>query len=326
MTHQRNTPEPDLTWTNFEGRHPGQPFLQEDPIYALSEEVVAAIMAEAPGFFTAEQVRFERDLARTTSHGFYLRRPIIGSDRVGFAAKDVRPYAAGWTPDTGALRLEEFITLANPQGESQQEDVLNWVRSVLTDQGTPTGTRELAQAIQDLLLGMRNSTDPKTYQTLREKQAQQRQALLQRRQEGYAGWLVLNKTYRDELEDLRRRCQRGMVEQGRFPCAGDYLFPPEPQVPARQSYGDRFQRFYQRWGLDRLLTADLGVAASGGHRPVPGFRIGRDSPDHRRGGALDPLAPPARGSDRFPGIARTVAGKVCAAAPGRLACACQGRA
>jgi hypothetical protein len=62
-------------WDQFSRRHPGSPFLEQDPLYALSEALISAIRHEIPRFFTDVEEQFERDLARTTSFGFFLRRP-----------------------------------------------------------------------------------------------------------------------------------------------------------------------------------------------------------------------------------------------------------
>lgn len=62
-------------WDRFSRRHPKCPFLEQDPLYALSELLIDAIRHEIPRFFTDVQERFERDLTRTASFGFFLRRP-----------------------------------------------------------------------------------------------------------------------------------------------------------------------------------------------------------------------------------------------------------
>ena len=63
-------------WDAFAQRHAGSPFLEHDPLYSLSEELIDSIVKFAPGFFTAEQVKFERDLVRTATFGFFLRAPL----------------------------------------------------------------------------------------------------------------------------------------------------------------------------------------------------------------------------------------------------------
>lgn len=63
-------------WDAFAHRHAGSPFLEHDPLYSLSEELIDSIVKFVPGFFTAAEVEFERDLARTASLGFFLRAPL----------------------------------------------------------------------------------------------------------------------------------------------------------------------------------------------------------------------------------------------------------
>jgi hypothetical protein len=42
----------------------------------LTEPLIGAIAKHIPGFFDRDAERFERDLARTASLGFFLRRPL----------------------------------------------------------------------------------------------------------------------------------------------------------------------------------------------------------------------------------------------------------
>jgi hypothetical protein len=58
-THQQCS---SSEWEQFAGRHAGNPFLEIDPLYALTEEIVQGITSGIPNFFTEEQLRFERDL------------------------------------------------------------------------------------------------------------------------------------------------------------------------------------------------------------------------------------------------------------------------
>src|SRR5262245_24431605 len=60
-------------WRAFSRRHRGNSFLEYESLYALSEPLIDAILAEVPGFF-AGQEEFERDLARTASFGFFHQR------------------------------------------------------------------------------------------------------------------------------------------------------------------------------------------------------------------------------------------------------------
>src|SRR5262245_4789617 len=80
----RRRPEQPLhpAWQAFLSRHQGHPFLTHDPLYALGENVLNALVEHWPCFLSPEQEDFERDLCRTTQHGCFLRRPIteLGSD------------------------------------------------------------------------------------------------------------------------------------------------------------------------------------------------------------------------------------------------------
>jgi hypothetical protein len=61
-------------WEAFARRHGDLPFLACETLYALSCPIIEAVQAELPGFFTAAQERFEKDLARTASFGFFRGR------------------------------------------------------------------------------------------------------------------------------------------------------------------------------------------------------------------------------------------------------------
>jgi hypothetical protein len=63
-------------WAEFSKRHRGNPFLNCDPLYALTEPLIKAIKIEVPAFFTRDQEGFEHDLARTASFGFFHRRAL----------------------------------------------------------------------------------------------------------------------------------------------------------------------------------------------------------------------------------------------------------
>ncbi len=72
-------------WDAFAARHFGMPSLALDPLYSLSEELINAILDTAPQFFTADQVAFERDLARTADIGFFLHSPLGSSHETATA-------------------------------------------------------------------------------------------------------------------------------------------------------------------------------------------------------------------------------------------------
>jgi hypothetical protein len=63
-------------WQAFARRHAGNPFLEQEALYALSPPLLEAIGELAPGFFTPEQELFERDLAATASFGFFHGRAL----------------------------------------------------------------------------------------------------------------------------------------------------------------------------------------------------------------------------------------------------------
>jgi hypothetical protein len=50
-------------WEKFAQRHSGNLSLELDPLYPLPEELIDAIIEEAPRFFTEKEQAFERELA-----------------------------------------------------------------------------------------------------------------------------------------------------------------------------------------------------------------------------------------------------------------------
>ena len=54
-------------WDAFAHRHAGSPFLEHDPLYALSEELIDSIIDLVPGFFTDAEVEFVPDRVQTQS-------------------------------------------------------------------------------------------------------------------------------------------------------------------------------------------------------------------------------------------------------------------
>jgi hypothetical protein len=59
-------------WAEFARRHEENPFLDLDPLYPLPEKLIDAIIhytSKGRGFFTEDEVTFERDLARLERGG-----------------------------------------------------------------------------------------------------------------------------------------------------------------------------------------------------------------------------------------------------------------
>jgi len=251
VARQRDILPPDPTWTAFEQRHAGQSFLQQDPLYAMSKEVIDAIKAEVPGFFTADQEEFERDLARSTRHGFFLRSP-IGSDRVGFGpCEAVQESALVSRPEFAGITVDEVM------GRQELQEVMGRLARVSSGEGGQSSERMLEQAIREIILTVQTSmTSPRRNQ-MQDRTILRQQTLLQRRQEGYVGWLTLNSTYREEVTTLQQNCGRWVQEQGQFPCTGEEADPSGTLSSHDHECTQQFLCFYRRWGLDRLLTWEL---------------------------------------------------------------------
>jgi hypothetical protein len=98
MSKQKtNSGRAPSVWEAFARRHAGQPFLERETLYSLTEPIIDAVKAVAPDFFSADQERFERDLARSASFGFFHRNPLgyTRSDRDGGAGLAERGARSG---------------------------------------------------------------------------------------------------------------------------------------------------------------------------------------------------------------------------------------
>jgi hypothetical protein len=86
-------------WGEFARRHAGNPFLELDPLYALPEALIAAIVKEIPRFFTDHEKTFEQDLAA-------LARDHSESDqRQADVDRELRDMLAEEMRDSGAKQL-----------------------------------------------------------------------------------------------------------------------------------------------------------------------------------------------------------------------------
>jgi hypothetical protein len=286
VARQRNPLPLDPAWAAFARRQAGHPFLQEDPLYALDLKVIAAINSEVaqraePTFCTEEELAFEYDLAGASGRGFFLGRP-IHCDRAWLGETEaVQAPTTSRGTRSPILTVEELLVRLSSCPPQRQQQALDHLGRFLTEHGGQVTEGEAARAIEDFLGTLENASAQRGRRR-RRRELQQEEDLLQRREEAYGGWLVLNPTYRAEVSVLRQHCEGWVVDERRFPCLGEYgaylgtrpggesggvqASPggtegrdPRPAPPGepRQGHPGRFLDFYQRWGLDRLLTWDL---------------------------------------------------------------------
>jgi hypothetical protein len=90
--------------------------------------------------------------------------------------------------------------------------------------------------------------------------AQHRDAI-DARQAAYIGWLVTNGLFRRELEALRARWEGTVKALDVFPRTPMWPFFSEPRsdVDGQAKFGEECRAFYERWGLEQLLTWDWPV-------------------------------------------------------------------
>jgi hypothetical protein len=72
----RTNPHSHPAWIELTARYPKHPALQVDTVYALPTALIDVISADVPELLSADELRFERDLARLGGFGFFLGLPI----------------------------------------------------------------------------------------------------------------------------------------------------------------------------------------------------------------------------------------------------------
>ncbi len=245
MPSQKKEIQPNQTWVAFKKRHAGNSFLSEDPIYSLAEDVLDAIAEGLPKFFTKDELDFERDLARRTGGGFFLRRP-IGS-----------PISVLYKP---GLTVGEFIDeyeFCPPPKEINQAKCLN--PAVKPEWYKDTARKQASRGIEDFMSALW-AADGRKERDIQAavSQAHDEECLIWRRAEAYAGWLILNKQFQQELGTLRAECQTWVTRQGGFPRSNETGSGAIFKRRNRQEPGKlACLAFYKRWCLDRMLTWDL---------------------------------------------------------------------
>lgn len=84
--------------------------------------------------------------------------------------------------------------------------------------------------------------------------------VIEARQEGYAGWLILDPVFRDEVQQFREKWGGAIAAIGRFPRLPLWMVPDvTDNIETPAGFRDECYQFYCRWGLDTFLTWDWPV-------------------------------------------------------------------
>lgn len=246
MTSRKKEMPQDRTWLAFKRRHPGNPFLAEDPLYAMTEDVIDFIKENLPEFFSPQQETFERDLARMTGGGFFLHRPLG------------QPTSILHKP---GLTIGEFLQYATLSPHKDEERTKRLSPELKPEWFKDEFTKESMRAICDMMVTLWRASGREEMDidaALRQESDEGR--LMVRRGEAYSAWLLLNPQFRKELGELRTAWAATIAHRGGFPQSAPAQVSPE-NLPAPHPRRDRCAKaclaFYRRWCLDRMLTWEL---------------------------------------------------------------------
>jgi len=268
---------PDDTWSAFARRHKGNPFLKWDPLYALTESVIDSIKAQLPAFFTVEQEVFERDLYRTGRNGFFRcrlidrivpQRQAANPDPFGLSLESLSfpPEYVDQLRKLHGLSIGQFLELLSPNEQEAER-----LAPILRPESTADPNHEKAmESIRKMIASLWQESG-RDREDIKANQQQERREIevISTRQEAYAGWLVLNPTFRAELRDLRSVWKERVAEHG-FPTPGRAGTDESEQGRSRRGkFHQGWFEFYRRWGLDRMLTWDLPSPLNVQLEPTP---------------------------------------------------------
>jgi hypothetical protein len=206
-------------WEEFAGRHEGNPFLKLDPLYSLPEMLIDIIAALHDGPLRA---------ARGESPDFLTK------EEVAFE-RDLSRTVSG-----GFLFGKPFFWRL-PGEEPFQDPLLE-----------PLKAQKLLDAVKDLRAEFLQPSGLNPLQVRAAAATEKKyETFADMRTAAYAGWLVLNRRFRDERDALRQESGRHVEEIGFFPWFPEGARPDAAFEP--------FLEFYGRWGLEGFLTWDLPI-------------------------------------------------------------------
>jgi hypothetical protein len=214
---------PHPRWTAFAAAYPDHPALKSDTIYALPEPLIDAITDRMPRFFTLDERRFERDLARSAGAGFFLKRPFR-------------------LPLLPGLALDENEKAELDRLQRRQRQAHDGIQEMLDEHMEEHGRSN--RQITDFWAA--------------EKQMARKAEV---RKWGYAGWLVTHPEFCRARDEFRQRWESAIRELGILPgLPMSVLGEPLPQPLQRhRDFWMEYQHFLRLWGLDRLATWELPV-------------------------------------------------------------------
>jgi hypothetical protein len=204
-------------WEEFAERHEGHPFLKLDPLYSLPEVLIDIIAGKQEG---------PKRKARGEAPDF------LTEEEVAFERDLSRTVSGGFV-----FNKPFFWRL--PGEEPFQDPLLD-----------PLKAQKLLDAFKDLRFEFLQYSGLNPLQVRAVFATEKKyETLADTRTAAYAGWLVLNRRFRDERDALRQEFGR-YVEEFRF-------FPWFPEGTQPDATFEPLLEFYGRWGLGGFLTWDL---------------------------------------------------------------------
>jgi hypothetical protein len=217
-----NVTSADPDWMLFVAEYKDKyPALIESAVYALPERLIRAIQRQVPGLFLAEDVTFERNLARFGGAGFFLGRP-FGHPLLAKRERDPRE------------------TEAQKEIDDSSQQALRRIEEMLDE-----GMREMGRSAEQI------------QQFHREKKRVE--ARLRQQQMSYLGWLLTNPRFQSERDAFFDHWEPVMGNLGSLQLPLSFVGEvPKIRKKARKLYDDMLV-FFRRWCIGAFVTRDLPI-------------------------------------------------------------------
>lgn len=216
-------PVPDRRFTELMEAYPNNPALRAETIYSIPGGLIDAVKEAIPDFFSPAEEAFERDLARLSGSGFFMKRPIR------------HPFLPG--PDLLASEVARFKRL-----EQRHQQTAIRIREMLREE-----------------LRQRGRSDAEIEAYFKDQAAYERR--VEERQLGFLGWLVTDPGFRKCRKRFRSAWKDKIRKSGAFPEVPRSLMGETPDGTAEldRPFKADYMQFFQHWSLQSMATWELPI-------------------------------------------------------------------